>query len=155
MTASCLRCLLPFLAACLLSACAEGERPRPADLLAPAEASQDFGDLRVHYNALPTLSLSEAVARDYRVDRDAGSGLVVVALRRPGDGGESSVDGQVSATAYDLQGARQRIDFIAVRTGDYTDHIGTFSITPRDSYRFEVTVQANGRSELVKFQRGF
>lgn len=139
----------------LLTACAPGEKPRAAEFVPPAESSIDFGDLRVRYNALPTLSLNDAVAREYGVRKDPRTAMVVIALRRVQDGEEISADGQVSAEAIDLHGARQRIGFAAVKTGDYTDHIGVFSISPRDSYRFEVIVQANGRSETVKFQRNF
>ena len=144
--------LLPAL---LLAACSAGEKPRTAEFVPPAPASAEFGDLRVHYNALPTLSLNEAVAREYGVVREAGSAMVVVALRRIAGGEEHAAEGQVSADAYDLQGKRQHIDFSAVKTGDYTDHIGRFAINARDSYRFEVKVESGGRSETVKFQRNF
>ena len=139
----------------LLAACSAGEKPRVAEFVPPADATVDFGNLRVHYNALPTLSLNEAVAREYGVTRDAGSAMVVIALRRIADGQELGAEGKVSAEAYDLQGKRQHIDFAAVRTGDYTDHIGTFAISERDSYRFEVKIESGGRKETVKFQRNF
>ena len=144
-----------LLSALLLAACSAGEKPRAAEFVPPADSSIDFGDLRVHYNALPTLSLNEAVAREYGVTRDAGSALVVIALRRVANGQELDAEGEVSAEAYDLQGKRQRIGFSAVRTGEYTDHIGTFAISERDSYRFEVKVESAGRSRIVKFQRNF
>lgn len=139
----------------LLAACSAGEKPRAAEFVPPADSSIDFGDLRVRYNALPTLSLNDAVAKEYGVTRDAGSAMVVIALRRIANGEELGADGKVSATAYDLQGHRQRIDFSTVRTGEYTDHIGTFAANARDSYRFEVAVESAGRSEIVKFQRNF
>lgn len=139
----------------LLAACSAGEKPRVAEFVPPADATVDFGDLRVHYNALPTLSLNEAVAREYGVTKDAGSAMVVIALRRIADGQELGAEGEVSAEAYDLQGQRQHIDFSAVKTGEYTDHIGTFAINARDSYRFEVRVESGGRKETVKFQRNF
>jgi uncharacterized protein DUF4426 len=143
------------LTALLLTACSGAEPPRAADIVAPAETTAAFGDLRVHYNALSTLSLNDAVAREYAVEKDAGTGMLVIALRQWANGQEIPADGEVSAIAYDLQGARQQIAFKAVKTGAYTDHIGTFDIHPRDSYRFEVALKANGRSETVKFQRNF
>ena len=141
--------------ALLLAACSAGEKPRAAEFVPPAPASADFGDLRVHYNALPTLSLNDAVAREYGVDKDAGAAMVVIALRRMANGEELGTVGEVSAEAYDLQGKRQHIEFSAVKTGDYTDHIGRFAINARDSYRFEVKVESSGRSEVIKFQRNF
>ncbi len=141
--------------ALLLAACSAGEKPRAAEFVPPTPASADFGDLRVHYNALPTLSLNDAVAREYGVDKDAESAMVVIALRRIANGEEVGAGGEVSAEAYDLQGKRQHIEFSAVKTGDYTDHIGRFAINARDSYRFEVKVESGGRTEVVKFQRNF
>ena len=138
-----------------LAACSAGEKPRTAEFVPPADSSIDFGDLRVHYNALPTLSLNDAVAREYSVEKDAKSAMVVIALRRLADGQELGAEGKVSAEAYDLQGKRQHIDFSAVKTGDYTDHIGTFAISERDSYRFEVKIESRGRAETVRFQRNF
>lgn len=139
----------------LIAACSAGEKPRAAEFVPPAESSADFGDLRVHYNALPTMSLNDAMAREYGVDKDAGSAMLVIAVRRLADGEELGTEGEVSAEAFDLQGARQQIEFSAVKTGDYTDHIGVFAVHARDSYRFEVMVKANGRTERVKFQRNF
>jgi hypothetical protein len=144
-----------LLSALLLTACSAGEKPRVAEFVPPAESTVDSGDLRVHYNALPTLSLNDAVAREYGVTKDAGSAMVVIALRRLADGQELGAEGKVSAEAYDLQGKRQHIDFSAVKTGDYTDHIGTFAISERDTYRFEVKIESGGRQETFKFQRNF
>lgn len=139
----------------LVAACSGGEKPRVAEFVPPAVSSAEFGDLRVHYNALPTLSLNEAVAREYGVTKDAGTALLVIAVRRMENGEETGAESEVSAEAVDLQGARQQIALKVVKTGDYTDHIGIFDIHPRDSYRFEVTLKADGRSEVVKFQRNF
>lgn len=144
-------CLSPL----LFAACSPAEKPRAADFVPPVVSSADFGDLRVRYNALPTLSLNDAVAREYGVTKDAGSAMLVIAVRRLENGEETSAQSEVSAQAFDLQGARQQIGFTAVQTGQYTDHIGVFAIHARDSYRFEVTVKADGRTQKVKFQRNF
>jgi len=138
-----------------LAGCSGGEAPRAAEFVQATPAEADFGDLRVRYNALPTLALSEAVAREYSVPRDAGTALVLVALRTVAGGEEVDADGEVSVTAHDLSGARQAITLRGIDAGGYTDHIGTARISPRNSYRFEVVVTAGGRSETVKFQRNF
>ena len=135
--------------------CSGNQTPQPAVFVPPAESSSDFGDLRVHYNALPTASLGDAVARDYDVQKDPGTGMMVVALRKLSDGNEVATQGDVTAVVLDLQGVRQQVDFRTVKTGDYTDHLGTFEMSPRNTYRFEVTVKSGGRTEVVKFQRSF
>ena len=148
------RLAIPALLA-LLGACSGKQAPTTAVFVPPAESTADFGALRVHYNALPTLSLGDAVAREYAVEKSPGTGMLVVAMRQLADGNESPAQGQVSAVVHDLQGVRQQIDFKAVTTGDYTDHLGTFTLNPRDTYRFEVTVKSGHQTETVKFQRSF
>ncbi len=149
------RFLSPALLLLSLAACSGGDRPRAAAFVPPAPAESDFGDLRVRYNALPTLALNQAVADQYGVKRDARNALVVVALRQLRDGEESSADGEVELHAVDLAGARQQVALRAVRSGDYTDHIGVVRVSAHDSYRFEARIKAGERRETVKFQRNF
>ena len=92
--------ILLLLAVAVLSACSGGEAPRAAEFVQATPAEADFGDLRVRYNALPTLALSEAVAKEYGVQRDAGTALVLVALRTVAGGEEVDADGEVSVTAH-------------------------------------------------------
>ncbi|WP_284447820.1 DUF4426 domain-containing protein [Pseudoxanthomonas mexicana] len=139
----------------LLTACSGGQAPRTAEFVPPAPAETDFGTLRVRYNALPTLALSDAVAKQYGVQRDAGTALVLVALREVKGAEEIDADGEVSVTAHDLSGTRQAIELRKVEAGGYTDLIGTARVSPRNSYRFEVVVTAGGRTETVTFQRNF
>ena len=137
-----------------LMACSATEKPRTADFVPPTPASADFGDLRVHYNALPTLSLNDAVAREYGVAQEAGSAMVVIALRRLADGEELAAEGVVSAEAYDLQGKRQHIASPRQNRGLHRPYrrVG-------DQCTRQLSVRSEGgigdRSELVKFQRNF
>ena len=144
-----------LLSVMFLATCSAGEKPRAAEFIPPAKSSIDFGNLRVHYNALPTLSMSEAVAREHGVARDAESAMLVVALREKVGSEEVPASGKVTAQAYDLQGNRQSVAFHAVQTGDYSDQIGTFAIHAHNSYRIEVQVEAKGRTETFKLQRSF
>ena len=147
--------IAPLLLALSLVACSGGETPRAAEFVPPAPAETDFGSLRVRYNALPTLALSEPVAKQYGVQRDAGTALVLVALREVKGAEEIDADGEVRVTAHDLSGTRQAIELRKVEAGGYTDLIGTARVSPRNSYRFEIVVQAGGRTEAVTFQRNF
>ena len=85
--------------------------PEPARFVPPHPSTTELeGPLRARYNLLPTLALGEAVAREYGVERDAGTALLVVALRRPtADGDETGAVGEVSAEVVDLAGRRQAV----------------------------------------------
>lgn len=147
--------LAGLLVVALLGGCSAGEQPRAAELVAPAQSSTDFGDLRVHYNALPSTSMGEAMSRLYGVQRDPGTALVLVAVRRVQDGEETGVAGEVDGVAFDLQGRRLPLSFQAIEVAGYTDHYAVMPVNARDSYRFEVQVRMDGRTHLVKFQRNF
>lgn len=142
---------------CLLLAACGDAVPEPVQPVPPPVATVELeGPLRVHYNLLPTLALGEAVAREYGVERSDGTALLVLALRRPtADGDETMAEGQVDAEVVDLSGRRQAVALRPVATGDYTDHVGTVKIGPRDTLRVEVVVAADGRRQRFDFQRRF
>ncbi|MCA0199193.1 MAG: DUF4426 domain-containing protein [Proteobacteria bacterium] len=142
---------------CLLLAACGDAVPEPVQPVPPPVATVELeGPLRVHYNLLPTLALGEAVAREYGVERSDGTALLVLALRRPtADGDETMAEGQVDAEVVDLSGRRQAVALRPVATGDYTDHVGTVKIGPRDTLRVEVVVTADGRRQRFDFQRSF
>ena len=139
-----------------LAACGN-PAPEPARFVPPAPSVAELdGSLRAHYNLLPTLALGEAVAREYGVARDAGSALLVVALRRPGAGGdETTADGEVTAEVVDLAGRRQTVALRRVSTGDYVDHIGVVRVGAHDTVRVRVGVASDGRRREFDFQRSF
>jgi len=143
-------------ASLILSACGS-PAPEPAKFVPPAPSMTELeGPLRARYNLLPTLALGEAVAREYGVERSAGSALLVVALRRPATGGdETAVDGEVDAEVVDLAGRRQTIALRRVTTGDYVDHVGTVEVGPHDTLRVHVGVVVEGRRQEFDFQRNF
>lgn len=147
--------ILAPLAMLMLASCSAGETPRVVTPAATEPAYADFGNLRVRYNALPTMSLNEQVAKQYGVARDDKRALLVVSLRELRDGDEAPTDGEASAQAVDLQGERVPVALKRVRSGEYVDHIGSFAISPRNHYRIEIAVEALGRRETARFQREF
>ena len=134
-----------------------GPSAEPARFVPPHPSATDLeGPLRARYNLLPTLALGEDVARQYGVERDAGTALLVVALRRPtADGDEVPADGEVTAEAVDLAGRRQAVVLRRVATGDYVDHVGTVEVVAHDTVRVRVGVDADGRRQEFDFQRSF
>ncbi|XQA73594.1 DUF4426 domain-containing protein [Xanthomonas sacchari] len=148
--------VLPVALLCLaLAACSDQDTPRPATLLAATPAQADFGTLRVHYNALPTLAMSEDVTRRYGIAREADTALVMIALRTLHGGEEAPAVGTVEAVATDLSGQRQPVALRAVRTDAYTDYVGTVRSSTHDQLRFVVQVRSADGSGTVRFTRNF
>ncbi len=131
--------------------------PEPARFVPPAPSVVELdGTLRAHYNLLPPPALGEAVAREYGVERDAASALLIVALRHPGaDGEETTAAGEVTAEVTDLAGRRQAVTLRRVSTGDYVDHVGTVRAGAHDTLRVHVVVVAGGQRRQFDFQRNF
>ena len=150
------RALLVAMLAATAAGCG-GPAAEPARFVPPHPSATELeGPLRARYNLLPTLALGEDVARQYGVERDAGTALLLVALRRPtGDGDEAPADGEVSAEAVDLAGRRQAVALRRIATGDYVDHVGTVEIVAHDTVRVRVAVTADGRRQEFDFQRSF
>lgn len=152
-----LRLALGFGMALCLAACSGQEQPRAARILPPQPTTAALGDGYVaHYNLVPTLALGEAIAREYAVERRAGSALLVVAIRSDAGDGEQPAQAQaVSAEVRDLSGRTQSLTLRSVRTGDYTDHVGTVAISQHDTLRLEVLVSIAGGQRRFRFERGF
>jgi hypothetical protein len=148
----------PFLLIAMLmslSACSGEQVPR---LVTPTQghvSQADFGALRVYYNLLPTLAMNESVARSYGVQRSADQALLVVALRQRDSAEDQSINGTVTATATDLSGRQQQIVLRPVKTGAYTDHVGSVQISDHDTLRFAVQVAVAGDNGTLRFERSF
>jgi len=138
-----------------LSACSAQQAPQAAVIQQSQPSHADLGNLRVHYNVLPTLAMNDAVARSYQVQREANRALLVVALRQLAQGEELPTDGNVQAVVTDLSGKRQQIDLRAVRTGPYTDLIGVLDAHPRDQLRVDLQVSTDAGAGNVRFERNF
>ncbi len=149
--------LRALLATCLgfaLAACGGQPAPPPAEAQPPAELRT--GDVTVRATTLPTLQLNDAMARAYGVQREAGSVLLVVGLRRGPQSSEASVPGTVSASASDLLGKRQQITLRAVDSGGYVDHVGVVRVSMPDTLRFRVEARPQAASPAtLEFHRDF
>src|SRR5690606_18037068 len=107
-----------------LAGCGSGA-PAPASgqgqAHAQREASMRVGNIVVRANALPTADLNEAVARQYGIERDDGTVMLLVGVRRDGDGGETALPARVTAVAVDLLGQREGLVMREVRSGEFID----------------------------------
>jgi hypothetical protein len=114
-------------------------------LPAQAERSIEIGDVVVHYSAVPSLSLTPQIARQYAITRSAGRALLNISvLRRAEDGSHSAITAAVSAAATNLNGQRQSIAVREVREGDAIYYLGEPRIGEGETLDFEFTVDPEG-----------
>jgi uncharacterized protein DUF4426 len=120
------------------------------------EASVRIGDVTVRANAVATATLGEAVARQYGIERDDGSVLLLVGVRRGADAQETALPARITATATNLLGKRQAIAMREVRSGEFIDYVGIASVIAPDTLRFDVEVVPQpGPRTTLQFNRDF
>jgi hypothetical protein len=132
-----------------------GHRPqtaRPAE-----ETSKDFGNFEVHYNAVRTDELTAGVARAYGIERSANRVLLNVSLlSKAPDGRTTPVDGNVKATAYNLNGQLKDLQMRRVQEGSSIYFIGEVGISGNEILVFDIdAAPSDGGSYAIKFQREF
>jgi hypothetical protein len=149
-----------------LAGCGSGA-PVPTDGQAQMqqEASTRVGNVVVRANAIPTAGLGEAVARQYGIERDAGTVMLLVGVRRDdGNGGETALPARVTAVAIDLLGKRQQLAMREVRSGDpgsspgqgFIDYVGTARVIAPDTLRFDIAIAPQGGPAMeLHFNRDF
>lgn len=135
-----------------------GSPPPPASGQAQAqqEAIMQMGDILVRANAISTSNLGEAVARQYGIERDERTVMLLVGVRRDGDSGETALPARVTAVAADLLGKRQELVMREVRNGEFIDYVGTARVIAPDTLRFNVEATPEGGSPMqLRFNRDF
>lgn len=150
-------CLFAF-GGTLLSACGPGAESRPP-MARPAEDSfQGFDGYEVHYNALRTDELGAEIARAYGIERSANRVLLNVSLlQKAPDGRTTPVDGEVSASAYNLNGQVKGLEMRRVQEGDSIYFIGEVGISGTEILVFDIDAAPGDQSGKysVQFKREF
>lgn len=132
----------------------------PAIALAlPALAQNQLqsGAYTLHYNALPSTTLSPEVARQYGITRSASRALLNISVqRRDAAGVMRAVPAAVQADATNLSGQRQALRMREVREGDAIYYLGQARVSGTDTLDFEVTVTPQEGPEMTtKFRQEF
>ena len=134
------------------SGCNGPQAPTPepshgSNVTAPVDhgdAVLQLGDVDIHASVLQTSALPESVARQYAIDRDPKTILLLVAVRTRPSANAVALPARVTATVTDLRGGQQDIAMREVQTGTLVDSVGTTQTTLLDMLRFDLTVAVNG-----------
>lgn len=119
------------------------------------EVARD-GDFALRASAIQTRLLSPAIAQRYGAAHDERTVLVVVSLRQGDDASAIAVPARVTAVASDLLGREQPLALREVRDGELLDYVGTATVSPPETLRFEVVaIRADGKRQTLRFHRDF
>jgi hypothetical protein len=148
--------LAPLMLCMVLAGCG-GDAPKPAPRIdAPQEAVSRVGDVTVRANVLVTEGLGEAMAQQYGIERDPGTVMLLVSVRKGPEGRDTALPATIDATVANLQGQRRTLAMREIRSGDYVDYVGTAKVSPPDTLRFDLKiVREGGAASTMTFSRDF
>ena len=113
--------------------------------VAQAENSIERGEYVVHYNALPSTSISPDVARQYAITRSANRALLNIAVLRQG----KPVTATLSGSATNLAGQRQELAVREVREGEAIYYLAEPGVANQDTLAFQVDVLPEGAQQPI------
>lgn len=112
---------------------------------AQAENSIERGEYVVHYNALPSTSISPEVARQYAITRSANRALLNIAVLRQG----KPVTAKLTGSATNLAGQRQELAVREVREGEAIYYLAEPGVANQDTLAFQIDVLPDGAQQPI------
>lgn len=160
------RCMTVLAILALLSACGEADRQVEPQLAEEApsslDAHRDFGNYRIHFNALSTDSLAPQVALAYGIVRSKSRAMLNISIMRHAEQGlDTPVKGKVVVNASNLSGQLKVIKMREITEGDGESaaiyYIGELPVADGETLIFDVAVTPAGESSNYKlrFQKQF
>jgi hypothetical protein len=140
------------LALALAAGAALASAPAPAKpslTLSSGFNSTQSGEYTVHYNAMPSTTLSPEIATRYGITRSANRALINVSVMKGPRAAESvAVPARIDAAATNPNGQRQSLRLREVRDRGAIYYLGEARIDERDTLDFELTVTPEGGAPI-------
>lgn len=120
-----------------------------------AESSQAVGNFIVHYNAIPTESLPQTVARAYGITRSKNKGLLNISVLKKGAGFQG-VEANIKVSATNLTGQLRDIELRKIVEQNAIYYISVFSVANRETLDFSIKVTtADNQTANIKLRQQF
>lgn len=117
-----------------------------------AEQAKTFGDVAVHYNAMPTDELLPDVAKNYRIERSRNRGMLTVSiLKRTSLGVSQASKGEVKVTIPTLTGQSVEVPMREIVEGSAIYYLGEYRVTAPQTLKFVVTAKPEGSDKPLTF----
>ena len=125
---------------------------------AGSAASEQFGDIVVRYNAIPSAALYPAAAKAHGIVQSAHNGLVNISVeQRAADGSTATIAARIDGTVGDLTGHPRPIRFRETKEAGAIDYLGEFAIDASGTCVFTIDVTPAGRGQpyTLRFNHDF
>ena len=125
-------------------------------VVAHAEISQEFGAIKIHYNALTTDQLLPEVARAYKIERSKTRGMVTMSvLKKNSVGVPTPVPAKLTVYATNLNQQLANIEMREIKEGTAIYYLGEFRVGAPDTLKFTTTIEVAGepKREMVFKQK--
>ena len=120
---------------------------------AMAEQSVKFGDIEVHYNAMPTSELLPEVAKNYKLERSQTRGLLTISVIKKNQLGVGQpIKAEVTAHFVNQYSQLGGIDMREVQEGPAIYYLGEFRMSPPDTLKFTANVKPQGSTQTYKVE---
>lgn len=135
-----------------------GQNGDNAEVLAATESYKDFGEYGVHFNALTTDQLTQAIAEQYEIVRSKNRVLLNISIVQNQEIGlPTAVAAEVTAMAKNLTGQLRRLPVSEIREGQAIYYIAQIPIVNAETLIFTVEATPESATEplTVNFQKQF
>ncbi len=117
-----------------------------------AEQAAKFGDIEIHYNAMPTDELLPDVAKNYKIERSRNRGMLTLSvLRKTPLGVNQPVKASVRVVLPQLTGQAIDVPVREIVEGTAIYYIGEFRVTPPQTIKFRVSAKPEGGDKAFTF----
>lgn len=121
-------------------------------LPAHAEQAKKFGDVDVHYNAMPTDELLPEVAKNYKIERSRNRGMLTISvLKRTGLGVGQPTKAEVKVNIPTLTGQSVEVPMREINEGTAIYYIGEYRVTAPQTLKFVVSTKPEGSDKTHSF----
>ena len=118
-----------------------------------AEQAQKFDDVEIHYNALPTLDLTPEIARNYKLTRSKGRGLLTISvLKKNSMGASYPVPAEIKVNAITIYDQLVNVDMREIKEGGAIYYLGEYGLVLPETLKFNISVKPEGSARTYSFE---
>lgn len=115
---------------------------------------QDFGNLEVHYIALPSTFLQPDIAQKYNIKRSRYNGLINISVLDKNSNAKA-VSASLSGTGKNLLGQSHSLSFTEIKEGDSIYYLSDYPFTNEEIVNFDIMIKTQNKTNILKFQHKF